>query len=330
LRIEQLAGLPHAVHWQGLFIDANLRVAAAVPRTGADAERVRGFFELTALEGSVQEHRLFEEEFSVAAMSTAKLIGLAQASGVKLLTLDGTNVAALLPSLGFDDQISADIVDAIARGQVVHVPAAMVQHSAWSGIGYLKENRVTGEAGYMLSGGLAGGQTILGRRDWPEELAAMMAQPFVGEPNADPAEAFSITAVTPSAIREATAGEPLDGTLMALVRDAQGRAVAGAPVIFSVRTGGGWLVDDQFTPARPGPAAAELATGRGDLVCPRLLLRRQRRQHKLPGAGRCRLDGGRDPQRRRRPRRPDRPLAAAAARSGKTAAGLHRPGRTDL
>ncbi|MHB8709524.1 MAG: hypothetical protein ACYC9I_11665, partial [Desulfuromonadales bacterium] len=248
LRVEQLAGLPHVVHWQGLFIDANLRVAAAVPRTGADAERMRGFFELTTLEGSVQEHRLFEEEFAVAAMSTAKLIGLAQASGVQLLTLDGTNVAALLPSLGFDEPVSADIVDAIARGQVVHVPAAVVQHSAWSGIGYLKENRVTGEAGYMLSGGLAGGQTILGRRDWPEELAAIMAQPFVGEPNADPAEAFSIAAVTPWAVREATAGEPLDGTLMALVRDAQGRAVAGAPVLFSVRTGGGWLVDDLLQP----------------------------------------------------------------------------------
>lgn len=248
LQVEQLAGLPHAVHWQGLFLDANLRTVAAVARAGADAERVRHFSQLSALEGSVQEHRLFEEEFGVTAMSTAKLIGLAQSSGTLLLTLDEANANALLPSLDLDDHVAADIIDAVSKGETVHMPAERVQLSDWSGVGYLRENRLTGEAGYMLSGGLAGGQTVLGRRDWPEELAAIMARPFSGEPNRDPAEAFSLAAVTPWAIREATAGEPLAGTLMVLVRDAQGRAVAGASVTFSVRIGGGWLIDDLLSP----------------------------------------------------------------------------------
>ncbi|NJC86977.1 MAG: alpha/beta hydrolase [Desulfuromonas sp.] len=251
LRVDDLAGLPHAVAWQGLFVDANLRMASAVPRNDANADRVRGFFEISALEGSVQEDRLFEREFAVASISTAKLIGLAQAAASPLLTLDAGNASTLLPALGLDEAVNADIADAIALGQIVRIPASTVRQSAWSGIGYLKENPATGEAGYMLSGGLAGGQTVLGRRDWPEEMAAVMAQPFTGEPDTDPARASSITAVTPWELCEATAGEPLDGTLMVLVRDEQGAAVTGAPVVFTVRAGGGWLVDDLLQPGVP-------------------------------------------------------------------------------
>ena len=260
LRVDELAGVAHAAEWQGLFIDANLRGAAAVARTAADAGRVRGFFELAALEGSVLEHRLFEEEFGVAAISTARLLGLARAAGLPVLTLDAGNAGELLPTLDLDPMVAADITAAVAQGQSVRLPAAGVTQSAWSGTGYLKEHPATGEAGYMLSGGLAGGQTVLGRRDWPAELAAIMASPFTGEPNADPAQAQSLAAVTPWPIREATAGEPLDGTLAALVRDARGVAVAGAPVIFTVRSGGGWLVDDLL---HPGERLRELTAVSG-------------------------------------------------------------------
>lgn len=265
LQVDSLAGLPHAVTWQGLFVDADLRMAAAVPRNDVNADRVRAFFEISALEGSVQEDRLFEKEFAVESISTAKFIGLAQTAGSPLLTLDAGNASALLPTLRLDEAVNGDIADAIALGQVVRIPSSKVLHAAWSGIGYLKENPATGEAGYMLSGGLAGGQTVLGRRDWPAEIAAVMAQPFTGQPNADPAQAFSIAEVTPWEIREATAGEPLAGALMVLVRDARGSAVADAPVTFKVRAGGGWLVDD---PLQPGVQLQELTavTGRDGMA----------------------------------------------------------------
>ncbi|MCM2264957.1 MAG: alpha/beta hydrolase [Desulfuromonadales bacterium] len=251
LRVDELAGLPHAVTWQGLFVDANLRTVSTVPRNSVNADRVRGFFEISALEGSAQEHRLFEKEFGVESISTAKLIGLAQNAGSPLLTLDAGNASTLLPTLGLDEPVEVDIVDAIALGQIVRIPSSSVLHFAWSGIGYLKDNPATGEAGYMLSGGLAGGQTVLGRRDWPAEIAAIMAQPFTGEPNVDPSRAFSIAEVTPWEIREATAGEPLAGALMVLVRDDRGSVVTDAPVIFKVRSGGGWLVDDLLQPGVP-------------------------------------------------------------------------------
>jgi transglutaminase-like putative cysteine protease len=244
LRVDELAGMAHAVDWQGLYLDANLRVATVVLRAGADDDRAHRFFELSALEGSVQEHRLFEAEFNVASISAAKLIGLAQSTGLPMLMLDSVNLGELLPTLHVNAAVNADIADAVANGQVVQVPAANVSYSAWSGIGYLKENPLTGEAGYMLSGGLAGGQTVLGRRDWPAELAAIMSQPFTGPPNEDIARAFSLTAVTPPEVMLATAGEELSGTLMALVRDETGVPVMNAPVAFKLRTGGGWLLDE--------------------------------------------------------------------------------------
>lgn len=255
LGVDGLAGLPCSVVWEGLFIDANLRAVAAVPRITAANDRVRNFREISALEGSVQEHRIFETEFNVESISTSKLLGLARVSGLPLITIDADNVAEQLPLLAVDAAVRADIADAIAMGQIVLIPAAQVTQAAWSGIGYLKEDPVTGEAGYMLSGGLAGGQTVLGRRDWTAEAAAIMAQPFTGPPNEDPAQAFSLTAVTPPELLLATAGEELSGSLMVLVRDMSGIPVAGAPVLFRVRSGGGWLLDDTL---HPGENLSEL------------------------------------------------------------------------
>jgi hypothetical protein len=94
LQVSELAGAVHAVTWQGLFVDANLRVAAAVPRAQVSDSRLRDFYQLSALEGSVQEDRLFAREFGVEAISTARLLALAGAAGTPLLTLDAGNLVA--------------------------------------------------------------------------------------------------------------------------------------------------------------------------------------------------------------------------------------------
>ncbi|TLM69003.1 MAG: alpha/beta hydrolase [Deltaproteobacteria bacterium] len=248
LRVDELAGLPHEVEWEGLFLDAGLRVAEVLPRSVLPPERTRSFREISALEGSVLEHRLFESELAVESISTARLMSMVSASGLPLMTIDSGNAASLLPLLEVNESIKADIAAAVAAGEVVLTPTAEVTRQSWQGIGYIRENPLTGETGYMLSGGLAGGQTVLGRLDWLAEIAAIMALPFSGEPVDDPARAHSLAAITPPDVLLATAGEELRGALMVRVRDLAGTPVAGAPVVFKVRLGGGWLIDDRSQP----------------------------------------------------------------------------------
>jgi hypothetical protein len=264
LRSEALAGVVLSAEWEGLFIDANLRRAVAVARQGPDPERIRDFFTHAALAGSVHEERVFAEEFGVAGISTALLLALAGEQEVPLLTIDDGNAANLLPALNLDADILADVTSAIAAGLRVLLPAAPVSHQAWQGIGYLKEDPAIGAAGYMLSGGLAGGQTVLGRRDWPA-AAEVLARPFTGPPNEDPAQAFALIGVTPPQLSLATAGEELPAPVMALVRDAAGVPVAAASVTFTVRSGGGWLLDESQSPALP-VAELTVASGRDGIA----------------------------------------------------------------
>lgn len=249
LRSERLAESVMTAEWEGLFIDADLRRVAAVSRQAADPARVGTFMGLSALSGSVHEHRLFMTQFGVEGISTAKLLSLAQSAGLPVLTIDAGNAVQTLAALPLSAEVAADILAAVDEGLRVQLPEASVTFHAWQGIGYLKENPATGEAGYMLSGGLAGGQTVLGRRDWPVELAALLAEPFSGPFNEDPTEAFTLVAVTPPEVRLATAGEELPAAVTALVRDAAGTPVAGALVTFSVRSGGGWFIDEDQVPA---------------------------------------------------------------------------------
>jgi len=294
LRTEQLAGVLLSAEWEGLFIDADLRRVSAVPRVAAEPARVKAFMELSALSGSVHEHRLFVNEFAVEAMSTARLLGLVRGGGLPILTIDAGNAAALLPGLPLEEAVVTDILAAVNDGLRVHVPSSPVTFHAWRGIGYLKENPATGEAGYMLSGGLAGGQTVLGRRDWPAEVAAILSEPFNGPPNEDPLQAFTLVGVTPPELRLATAGEELPGPVMAMVRDAAGVPVSGALVTFTVRSGGGWFIDDRQQPAsrvvtltvisgRDGLARVRFVPGEQTAANPVVFVRSGDRQANLAG-----------------------------------------------
>lgn len=254
LAVEELLGAPQSVTWTGLYLDADQRQVAAVPR-GASwinvAGREQTFMQLSALQGSALEHRVLEDAFAVESLSTAKLFGLAQTAGVPLLTIDAQNSAELLATVTAEPAVLDDINAAVAAGLTVHLPQQPLTLHAWSGTGWLKEDLVTGEAGYMLSGKIAGGSTVMGREFWPAMPLDRLLRPFTAAPNPDPQAAHRLVSITPWEIRWATAGEELDGSLMVGVQDEAGVPVSGAPVVFSVSRGGGALLDDSIVPASP-------------------------------------------------------------------------------
>ncbi len=244
MSVTELLGQPQEVAWAGLFLDADIRAVEVVSRGVTTDNRLLSFMQLSALQGSALEHLILEEHFQVESISTAKLLGLAQAANIAVTTINAENIATILPDLALSQVVHDDISTAVAAGMQVQIPAQPLNYHAWSGTGYLKESPVTGASGYMLSGMIAGGNTVLGKEFWPEEVVRKMAAPYQGEPNSDVLAAHSLTSITPWQVRLATAGEELAGTLMVQVRDESGVPVVGATVTFAISKGGGTLIDD--------------------------------------------------------------------------------------
>ena len=248
--VTYLLDAPHDFQWKGVFLDANLRGIEAVAGTG-DTAREKTFMRLSALEGSVLENRMFEDDFHVDSISTAKLLQLATTGGAPLLTLDRTNIETILPGLVLDDAVKADILNAVQQNLSVIIPQSELTYQAWTGIGYIKENIETGESGWMLSGMVAGGMTAMGINDWTDPMAAfieeLLQNPDTPPANKDPLSAATLYKITATDLQQGTAGKALPKALQIMVLDAKKHPVEGADVIFFAKAGKGTFAGDTDT-----------------------------------------------------------------------------------
>ena len=237
--VVELLGEPQGVIWKGLFLDADLRAVETSVRTMASDDRAKVFMQLSALQGSVLEDRIFEDAFEVTSISTAKLFGLAGDNAIDMLTIDAGNSETLIPTLPFDDNVKTDISAAVAEGLVVQIPGQSMNFQDWTGIGYLKEDLATGAVGYMLSGQIAGGMTAVTPDSWVYPFVYAFENPYAEEANADPLAAHSISKISGTDYQVGIAGEELADPLAVLVRDIDGHPVVGASVTFTILGGGG-------------------------------------------------------------------------------------------
>lgn len=237
--VAYILGTPHGFSWKGVYIDAALRriYGGAAKAEGAAAAAARkDFMFFSALQGSVLEHRLFEDDLQVESVSTARIFGEV---GGAALTIDSANIDATLPTLPYDDDIKADIAASVAQKYVVRVPAANATFRDWTGTGYIKENPETGEAGYMLSGMIAGGMTAWSLDKWPDYYASHLSTPYAEPPNTDPMSGMYIQKITTTDLQPGTVGEKLPQRLQVRVTDQKGKPVKGAAVTFTIMAGGG-------------------------------------------------------------------------------------------
>ena len=141
---------PLSFQWRGLAVDADHRATAPVGVEGVPEEK--SFLLLSGLEGSVLEHRIFEDEVGVVSLSTAKGLALARAQGIEIVEVTEANADAVLATLPFDLAVKEDIRQATARGLLVRVPTAPVCLLTWHGAAYLLFDEETGEAALSASG----------------------------------------------------------------------------------------------------------------------------------------------------------------------------------
>lgn len=241
IEVSYLLDMPHGFEWKGVFIDAALRGIETVSTSG-EAGTEKSFMRLSALQGSILENRIFEDDLQVESVSTAKFLQLAAAGGVPTVSIDKSNVEAVLPTLPFEDAVKADIADSVNSNLTVTIPQTEISYRNWTGVGYLKENPETGESGWMLSGSIAGGQSVDAADAWAQwYLSQTLSSPY-SKNNKDPMSAQRILKVQVTDRQNGTVSLPISQPLAVLVLDSLGRPVQGADVTFKMVAGGGSLV----------------------------------------------------------------------------------------
>ena len=188
--VDYLLNVPHGMTWKGEYIDADFRATESVYRTPDPGDRTRLFMQLSSLQGSALEHKVFEDDLGVSSISTAKLLQLANTPpATPILTIDQSNIAAILPTLSFAQNIKDDIQSAAGQNFTVRIPQSEMIYQDWSGVGYLKENLATGESGWMLSGMIAGGMTAVSPGRWSSDYI----KTILGNPSYEDTRSIYIT-----------------------------------------------------------------------------------------------------------------------------------------
>jgi RHS repeat-associated protein len=231
---------PVRYDWKGLAIDADRRPSAPAGIEADAAER--DFLLASGLEGSVLEHRLFEDDLDIASVSTAKSLQLAGQGGIEVLDLRPENAEALLAGLPLDERVKEEIRAGVASGYHARVPAAPLSLLAWSGVGYLIFDPATGESAWQLQGGHSGGVTAPAVVDLPAHLVDVVRRQSE-TPSPRPGGVAYLQKFDTTDYQFGTVDTPLAKPFKVLATDENGFPVPGAAVTFSVIGGGGLFVD---------------------------------------------------------------------------------------
>ncbi|MBE5959437.1 MAG: hypothetical protein E7254_11325 [Lachnospiraceae bacterium] len=122
-------------------------------------ENVKSFMMMSGVIGSFLEGYVIGETANCKGVSTVSVITEAKRRGIDVVALSKENIEKL-SSLKIEKSIKGEIEKALDNGKIVIVPEKNMYYYDWYGTGYVILNPQTGEASYMISGGLCGGGPV--------------------------------------------------------------------------------------------------------------------------------------------------------------------------
>ena len=234
-RVEGAFGLVDRFVFDGVALDAAAHPVEPISLRAMDADEA-DWMRLSALHGSALEAHLFDQQWSVEALSADGALQLAAERGVPVLHLEpGDGIDALAAHAS---QVREHVALWLDRGYSVDIPRDPLTQQAWTGSGWRVTSPDGGDSGYFVSGVYAGGVTVIPPGLWYfQDLAGALGDPYALESNDDPLAGFLVQIEADAQYQIVTAGEWAELPLRAFVSDRYGMPVKGATVQFGVRAG---------------------------------------------------------------------------------------------
>jgi RHS repeat-associated protein len=150
---DMLYGVVGAVRFPGIALNVDrlgVAVAARVGGTAAPAY-LREANQRNAAYAPVVLERLFGRATRpVEAGSSVRALAGAARAATPVYAITSNNASAVLPQLGLDAALTADISDSAAAGNRLLVPASDTSFGAWTGRAVLAEDPASGAGSYRL------------------------------------------------------------------------------------------------------------------------------------------------------------------------------------
>ena len=154
------------VHMASYTLDVALSFGGAVSATG-DADRERAFMIHTNLKASAAEGAVLEQLQDTPAVSTARILHLANAQGLKIYHVTTTNLDWVLRLLDYPDVFKQTLRSAVEAGNEVFVPEGPISVGQWFGTGWIALHPESGNTGAYITGGIGwGAGQSLSLSDW--------------------------------------------------------------------------------------------------------------------------------------------------------------------
>jgi hypothetical protein len=151
-----VAGVAVSVSPDSIYIDADLSTATPV---GTTKDTRHNFTLASGLSGSAHEHQTLQDSFSAEAVSTSKLLALANQNAIPIVAIDRTNASAV-ETLTLPAYVKAQMRDQVNAGYSITTPTQQITYMDFTGEGWMVIDPATGEGAYLISGGLSGGETV--------------------------------------------------------------------------------------------------------------------------------------------------------------------------
>lgn len=160
LSVASLFGVPRTVRSGAMITDVDSDVQAIVARDG-DPKKAVDFLSVGGALASRAESAVWDqivnEEPTNQGITAISYLEAAAQQGIPIFHIDSGNVAQAVPKLQVSSAVKADIQSSVAAGRIVTIPQREFVKDGFRGVGYVVFDPDTGAAGYLISGGLAGG-----------------------------------------------------------------------------------------------------------------------------------------------------------------------------
>ncbi len=144
----------------GITIDVKRNMVSPFTVSG-DTSSKKQFMMVAGLDGSYFEHEIYNTRYGLKGASTVKAIQLANQRGIPVYNINRNNLSQIIPSLQVSDYVKQSIINYANAGKEITIPGQEIEYYGTTIAGYIVMDPKSGAAGYLISGGAAGGKTNL-------------------------------------------------------------------------------------------------------------------------------------------------------------------------